>query len=109
MKTLKFKHDLVRKIIEGRKTVTWRLFDDKNLEVGDEFDLADVSDGNIFAKAVIIDIQEKVIKDLTDEDLEKHNYTSRDKMLKSHREYYGDKVSLDTMVKIIRFKLLAIL
>ena len=35
MKTLKFASHLVQKILSGEKTSTWRLFDDKDLQVGD--------------------------------------------------------------------------
>ena len=36
MKTLKFTPELCGQILTGTKTSTWRLFDDKNLTVGDE-------------------------------------------------------------------------
>ncbi len=106
MKTLKFKHDFVKEILEGRKTTTWRLFDDKDLQVNDELELIDVEKGNGFSKAKITNIEEKIIKDLTDEELKNHEYESRDKMIESHKKYYGDKVNLDTTVKIITFKLM---
>jgi hypothetical protein len=41
MKKLKFRHHLVKEIVTGSKTVTWRLFDDKDLQVGDELELID--------------------------------------------------------------------
>ena len=105
MKTLKFKHDFVKEILEGRKTTTWRLFYDKDLQVGDEIELIDAKTGIAFKDAVIISIEEKKVKNITDEELKNHEYASRDEMIKSHKNYYGDKVDLDTMVKIIKFKL----
>lgn len=36
MKTLKFTPELCALIVTGQKKSTWRLFDDKNLQVGDE-------------------------------------------------------------------------
>ena len=36
MKSLKFYKDSIGSILNGAKTSTWRLFDDKNLQVGDE-------------------------------------------------------------------------
>ena len=36
MKILKFKNELVSLISSGEKDSTWRLFDDKNLQEGDE-------------------------------------------------------------------------
>jgi hypothetical protein len=38
-KTLKFREELCKLIMEGKKDSTWRLFDDKDLSVGDEVDL----------------------------------------------------------------------
>ncbi len=106
MKTLKFKHDFVKEILEGRKTTTWRLFDDKDLQINDELELIDAENGEKFGKAKITSVVEKTIKDLTDEELKNHEYESRDKMIESHKKYYGDKVNLDTLVKIIKFKLI---
>ena len=103
MKTLKFKHEFVEEILEGRKTTTWRLFDDKDLTVGDELELVDRDSKEKFAEAIIVDIQEKQIKNLTDEELKNHGYENSDDMLKSHREYYGDKVNLETEVKMLTF------
>lgn len=64
MKTLKFKHEFVKEILKGKKTTTWRLFDDKNLKIKDEMELIDKDSGEGFGKAVIVDIQKKKIKDL---------------------------------------------
>lgn len=38
MKQIKFANDLVSKILEGSKTATWRLFDDKALQIGDQLE-----------------------------------------------------------------------
>lgn len=106
MKTLKFRHDFVKEIIEGRKTTTWRLFDDKDLKTGDRLSLVDSQTGEVFAKAVIIDTQTKTIENLTDDELKNHGYNNRDDMITSHKGYYGDKVDLDTGVKIVEFKVI---
>ena len=39
MKTLKFAPPLAKMILEGNKTATWRLFDDKDLQPGDKLNL----------------------------------------------------------------------
>lgn len=106
MKTLKFKHEFVKEILKGKKTTTWRLFDDKNLKNKDELGLIDRDSGESFGKAVIIDVQKKQIKDLIDNELRNHGYTSLGDMIDSHRVYYGPKVNLQSEVKIIKFKLL---
>ena len=56
MKTLKFRHHLVKEILVGRKTTTWRLFDDKDLSVGDPLELLDWESGKKFAEAEIVGI-----------------------------------------------------
>lgn len=106
MKTLKFKHDFVEEILNGRKSTTWRLFDDKDLKINDGVELVDASNGNCFGKAIIIEVKENKILDLTEEELKNHEYENREKMLESHRKYYGEKVNTESIVKIIKFKLL---
>lgn len=39
MKTLKFRSHLADLILKGEKDVTWRLFDDKDLTIGDQLEL----------------------------------------------------------------------
>ena len=91
----------------GEKTSTWRLFDDKNLSVGDEVELINWNTKEPFAKAVIIGVQEKKLSEITDSDFEGHEkFESTEKMYESYRTYYGNKVTPDTIVKMINFKLL---
>ncbi len=59
MKTLKFASDLSRQILDGTKTSTWRLFDDKDLQVGDELLLVDSHENEAFAQAEIISMKQK--------------------------------------------------
>ena len=106
MKALKFRHNLVKKILDGSKTVTWRLFDDKNLQ-GDKLNFIDWQTGEKFAEAEIVGIKEKKFGDLEDADFEGHEkFGSRDELLRQYREYYGNKVGWDTLVKILTFKIL---
>ena len=107
MKTLKFHHVLALEILEGRKTATWRLFDDKGLTLGDELELIDWESGEKFADALIVEVKEKKLGEIAEEDFEGHEkYESREKMLDVYQEYYGDKVTLETVVKMINFKIL---
>ena len=105
MKRLKFHHKFVDKILSRAKISTMRLFDDKNLQVGDQLELVDSSTGNVFACAEILELREKLVKQLSPEELAAHNYENVEAMIESHRGYYGDKVSRDTVTKIITFKL----
>lgn len=107
MKTLKFKGFLVKKILNGQKTTTWRLFDDKDLTIGDKLNFINSDTGEEFAKANITKINTKKLGELKDTDFEGHEkYKDQDDMLAHYRNYYGDKVNLDTEVKMIKFKLI---
>jgi hypothetical protein len=107
MKILKFRPHLAQQILDGTKTVTWRLFDDKDLRVGDRIELIDWESGEKFAEAEITKVREKRLGDIEDIDFEGHEkYESREEMLKHYKEYYGDKVTMDTAIKMIDFKLM---
>ncbi|OGM97092.1 MAG: hypothetical protein A3B86_03085 [Candidatus Yanofskybacteria bacterium RIFCSPHIGHO2_02_FULL_38_22b] len=107
IKSLKFKNDLVGKILGGSKTSTWRLFDDKDLTVGDRLVFINSDNNKIFANTEITSINIKKLGELKDADSEGHEkYKDQDDMLKHYRGCYGDKVTLDTEVKMIKFKLI---
>lgn len=105
MKTLKFKSHLIQPILAREKTVTWRLFDDKDLRAGDCLELINSETGEKFGEAEIVGCQERRIEDLTDNDLKENYYRDKVHVMEINRELYGDKVSLKTPVKIIRFSL----
>ncbi len=96
---------MAKLIIEGKKTATWRLFDDKDLQVGDEVELINWETKEVFGRAVITEVDEKPIKNLDDRDWEGHERFLSDKeMYAKYREYYpGREVGPDTMVKILHF------
>lgn len=106
MKTLKFMPHLVPQVLSGVKTSTWRLFDDKNLTEGDDLLMLNKETGEEFAKARITKVREKKLGELTDADFEGHEkYKDQEDMLNHYKSYYGDKVTLDTPIKLIDFKL----
>ncbi len=105
MKSLKFAPSLVKLILDGSKRTTWRLFDDKDLQIGDELSLVDASDGRAFAQARIVNVVQKSIRELTNADLAENSYADREQVLTVNRKYYGETVSEDTIVKIIKFEL----
>ncbi len=105
-KTIKFRDYLVDLVLSGEKDATWRLFDDKDLKKGDEVDFINWNTKEKFADAVLIDVREKKLGELVDADFEGHEkFESEEIMYANYRTYYGDKVSPETVVKIIRFKL----
>lgn len=108
MKTLKFRDYLVSKILDGSKTSTWRLFDDKDLRVGDQLSLISAETMGEFAKARVISVTKKLLGDVQDSDFEDGHERYKDKrdILEHYKEYYGDKVGLDSVLKIVKFELI---
>ena len=105
-KTIKFRDFLVELVQKGEKDSTWRLFDDKDLQKGDEVDLINWNKGEKFAEAVLTGVREKPLGKLEPEDFEGHEkFESEDAMYAAYRTYYGDRVTPDTLVKIIRFQM----
>ncbi|MFA5946623.1 MAG: ASCH domain-containing protein [Patescibacteria group bacterium] len=107
MKTLKFAPNLVPLVLSGEKTSTWRLFDEKNLQVGDELIFIDKDTGKEFASARITAVREKRLGDITGEDeiSEGHErFKDADDRLRAYKKYYGDQVTEDTMVKMLKFE-----
>lgn len=105
MKTLKFASNLVPLIISGRKTSTWRLFDDKDIVAGDELEFVDRGNGSKFGTATVTTMSTKLMKDVSEADfIEGHErYESMDAFLSTFKSYYGDAVNWDTPVKMIKF------
>jgi hypothetical protein len=107
MKTLKFRKNLVVEILAGRKTVTWRLFDDKDLQVGDQVELLVWETKEKFAEAEILNAKEKKLRDIIEIDFVGHEkFASRQDMFENYQSFYGDKVNWDTLVKMLAFKLI---
>ncbi len=110
MKSLKLDHNLAQLVLQGKKTSTWRLFDDKDLSVNDTVKLIDKVDPKqpetwqVIGQAHINTVIQKRLGDLGPED-----YDNSDKQISAHdlvesfKKYYGNDVSIDTIVKIIRF------
>jgi uncharacterized protein YqfB (UPF0267 family) len=104
MKTLKFKPHLCEQILEGVKTSTWRLFDDKDLKEGDVLTLLNKETLDSFGTAVITSLYTKTLGTLEDKDWEGHErFASDEEMYATYRKYYGNNVNEDSEVKIISF------
>ncbi|KKR06489.1 MAG: hypothetical protein UT34_C0001G0530 [candidate division WS6 bacterium GW2011_GWF2_39_15] len=107
-KIVKFTPQLTELIKQGKKTTTWRLFDDKNLSVGDIIILATRDGENVtnFGKAKIKNITMRTLDTLRPEDYAGHE-PSKDPV-GDYKVYYGDKVQPNTEVKIIKFEVMEI-
>jgi hypothetical protein len=105
-KTIKFRDFLVELVQKGEKDSTWRLFDDKNLQEGDDVDLVNWNTGEIFSEAVLTEVREKELGNLVPADFEGHEkFESEEAMYAAYRTYYGNRVTPETVVKIIRFQM----
>jgi hypothetical protein len=106
MKLVKFRDYLVPLVLSGQKNSTWRLFDDKNLSVGDEIELREFGKEQSFATAKITKVIEKPFKDLTEDDKRGHEtFSTDDEMYQTYTGYYNTHVGPDNIVKIIWFEL----
>ena len=107
MKTIKFAGSLVELILNGSKTVTWRLFDDKDLQQVDELEFINRDTGEVFGYAKILWTKEKLIKDIRDEDYDAghEKYKNTEELILNFGKYYeGREVDENTSIKIIKFK-----
>lgn len=101
---------MAQQVVEGKKTTTWRLFDDKDLSVNDAVELIDKVKMNepqswqVIGNATITSVIEKRLRDVSAEDLERDDeFDSTDNMLATFKGYYGSNITPDTHVKIVQF------
>lgn len=108
MKQMKFAADLVRLIISGEKTSTWRLWDDKDLSTGDIVEFIKRPELTAFAKAKLTKVVSKTLSGITDKDKKGHEDVGEtpEEMYKIYAKYYGKEVDGSTPVKIIQFEIL---
>jgi len=106
MKKLKFSDSLSKLILNGQKDVTWRINDEKNIMVGDDLSLCH-KDGIEFAKAKVIEMNETTFRRLTETDKKGHEgFSSDEEMYETYSKYYNMKITPETKLKVIKFKLI---
>lgn len=99
--------NLVPLVLSGKKYVTWRMFDEKSLKVGDRLIMIDRGTNKEFAQADILDIYEKKFGDIDKKDFKGHEeFKTKKEMVDTYNFYYDGKVKPDTKVRIIKFKLI---
>lgn len=106
MKRLRFKTELIASILAGTKKVTWRIEDEKDLRTGDTIELVDSANDQLFAQAVITDVNEQTFKSLWTSGEDHEKYETPKQMLDWFVTVYRKPMTLDTRVKVIRFQLL---
>lgn len=105
--SLKFTPKLTEMVVSGEKTSTFRL-DQKNLAIDDiaEFLTREGSTVTPFGYARITQIRQMKLGDIPN-DFEGHEaFDSDEQKLAKYREYYGDKVTLDSEITIYNFEYL---
>lgn len=104
-KTIKFADDLAQLILKGEKSTTWRLFDDKSLQAGDEVDFINKQTMEKFGEAKLLAVTEKRLGELQGSDWAGHEKFPDDAtMYATYRKYYPNEVvNENTIVKIIKF------
>jgi hypothetical protein len=108
MKSLKFHAKLVAKILSGETTITWRLFDDKDLTVGDELEFVNAESGEVFGSATITHIDEKPLHATTAAERLAGGWkpsVTIDQIVAHYQKLYRPEVTVETSVKMISFKL----
>lgn len=107
-KTLKFDPHLVPLVLSGQKVSTWRLWDDKDLQAGDEVAFIEFGTNKQFASAKLTKVLEKPLGELTTEDKKGHETFSNDEeRYKTYERYYDKQVNAEISIKIILFKLIS--
>jgi hypothetical protein len=106
MKRLRFAEPLPEMILNGCKTTTWRINDEKEIRPGDILSLCHV-EGHEFAKASVETVRITLFGQLSSTDFEGHeSFQTRDEMLSVYSKYYGFAVTEDTPVKVIKFRMI---
>ncbi len=105
MKTLKFTPQLSQDIIDGKKTSTFRLFDDKDLKEGDEIVFVNKETMQELVKGKITLLKIKTLGTLEENNFDGHReYESKEAMYEEFKKFYGERVNEDSEVKIIKFE-----
>jgi ribonuclease HI len=109
MKTLKFDHTEAQLVLQGRAVATARLFDEKDLSVGDEVRFIDKvtpareEAWRVFGRGRVMRIIEKPLRDLSAEDRGALGVENNDDIFTAFAAIYGAVVKNDTVAKIIYF------
>jgi hypothetical protein len=98
-----FAANLVPLILDGSKTLTYRIGDKYGfLKVGDEIDVRDSSNDKLFAKVKIIEKDYTTFADLLIDRVGHEVYSSKQEQRDTFKKYYGE-VKNDDKILILGF------
>lgn len=102
-----FASDLVPLIINGFKTLTYRLGDKYDfLNIDDEIMVKDSQTGRLFAKVKIIDKSRTLFKKLPIDRKGHEAYSSKEEQKKVFEKYYNKNVGDDDKVLVLGFQVI---
>lgn len=102
-----FKENLVPEVLNGKKTLTYRLgVKHANKKIGDIISLVNSSTDEVFANAVIEQVVVTEVKNLPLNPVGHEAYPSVEKLRSNLASMYGKDVSLDDEIVLIGFKLI---
>lgn len=105
METFLFSEPLPDLILAGKKTVTWRVGDERLVRAGDLISLCRTS-GEEFARARVRWIKETTFRRLTPEDTEGHEaFSSPGEMYRTYSRYYRRRIGPETWVRVMKFRM----
>ena len=108
VKRLKFHGKLPKLILDGKKTSTWRINDEKQIAKGEILSLC-YDNGKEFARAKVNYVNELPFEKLGESDKLGHEkFKSEKEMYATYSKYYNTKITPKTRVKIIRFSLIQV-
>lgn len=95
-------------ILSGKKTATVKLWLGPIVDAGATVMFVDSHQGTPFALGQIVSVQRKEICSLTDEDMRDSQHSETlEELAKKLSEYYEKKVTVDSDVVVIRFKVVS--
>lgn len=100
IKTLKFRPFFIEFILTRDKFVTARLFDDKNLSVGDAVDLLNSETGEKFGNGKIVNIRELSFEEMV------KGAVDIEGMYAQYKDYYRRDITPTDTVKYIYFEMI---
>lgn len=108
MKQLGFVQELIPLVLSGEKYITWRSIpDDKDLSVGDIVECVEAKTLQPFAKIKLITVKITTFGNMTEDDRNGHEkFSSEKELYDTYSRYFGQNVTKDTPVKVIKFKLI---
>jgi ribonuclease HI len=113
MKQLKFNHNFAESIVDGTKTATFRVNDDKDIRVGDKIQLVDKVLGDhptswtIPGELKVVSIDMVPLNKLTKNQMSNaESFENLDEMLQTFRRFYGEHVMMDTPIMVLNFEFL---